>query len=226
MDNHYHLIIETPESNLSKGMRQLNGIYTQRYNFKYSNTGHVFQGRYKSIIVDKDSYLLELCRYVILNPFRAGMVEDPRNWKWSSYLSMTGLKDTPEWLTTDWVLGQFHQTRKRAIEAYKRFIMEGVTQKTPWKELKGQIFLGDEQFIERTKRTMGTTGDMKEIPRSQRYAGRPALRTLLNPGDNKPLRNKSIYRAHVEYGYTMKEIADNLKMHYATISRIIKGEEG
>jgi REP element-mobilizing transposase RayT len=72
MDNRYHRIIETPEGNLSKGMRQLNGIYTQKYNWRYKKTGHVFQGRYKAIIVDKDSYLLELCRYVVLNPIRAG----------------------------------------------------------------------------------------------------------------------------------------------------------
>ncbi|MCX5809985.1 MAG: addiction module toxin RelE, partial [Proteobacteria bacterium] len=92
------------EGNLSKGMRQLNGIYTQKYNWKYKKTGHVFQGRYKAIIVDKDSYLLELCRYVVLNPVRANIVNQPQDWKWSSYLPTAGVTKPPECLTIDWIL--------------------------------------------------------------------------------------------------------------------------
>jgi putative transposase len=226
MDNHYHLIIETPEANLSKGMRQLNGIYTQKYNWKYKKTGHVFQGRYKAIIVDKESYLLELCRYVVLNPLRAGMVEDPKDWQWSNYLSTVGIKNPPEWLTIDWVLGQFYRTRKRAIEAYKRFIMEGVTEGSPWKDLSGQIFLGDALFIEKAKRAIRKTKDLKGIPRSQRFIGRPRLEELLTHSNDKSLRNKTIYRAHVEYSYTLKEIAEYLNVHYTTVSKIVKSVEG
>ena len=95
MDNHYHLVIETPEGNLSRGMRQLNGMYTQKYNWKYHKTGHVFQGRYKAIIVDKDSYLLELCRYVALNPVRAHVVEEPEDFRWSSYRATAGIDKAP-----------------------------------------------------------------------------------------------------------------------------------
>ena len=84
MDNHYHIVIETPDGNLSKGMRQLNGVYTQTFNRRHRRVGHVFQGRYKAIIVEKESHLLELCRYVVLNPVRAGTVKHPREWKWSS----------------------------------------------------------------------------------------------------------------------------------------------
>jgi putative transposase len=93
MDNHYHLVIETREANLSKGMRQLNGIYTQKYNWKHHRTGHVFQGRYKAIIVDRDAYLLEVCRYVVLNPVRAHAVEKIEDWKWSSYRATASLDD-------------------------------------------------------------------------------------------------------------------------------------
>lgn len=146
MDNHYHLIIETPEGNLSRGMRQLNGIYTQKYNWKYHLTGHVFQGRFKAILIDKDRYLLELCRYVVVNPVRAKMTEDPTDWKWSSYTPTIDSRP-PSWLTTDWILRQFHRTRKKAIEAYKRFITEGITKETPRKELQDQIFLGDQSFM-------------------------------------------------------------------------------
>ena len=84
MSNHYHLLIETPEGNLVAGMRRLNGVYTQAFNRRHGRVGHVLQGRYKSILVDKDAYLLELARYIVLNPVRAGMVKRVQDWPWSS----------------------------------------------------------------------------------------------------------------------------------------------
>ena len=99
MDNHYHLLIETPEANLSSGMRRLNGVYTQAFNRRHQRVGHVLQGRYKSILVDKDSYFLELCRYIVLNPVRAGMVKSPRDFRWSSYRDTVGLRRPPDWLS-------------------------------------------------------------------------------------------------------------------------------
>jgi putative transposase len=90
MDNHYHLLIETPDANLSYGMRQLNGIYTQWYNKRHRTVGHIFQGKFKSILVDKDNYLLELSRYIVLNPVRARLVESPDKWLWGSYRVTAG----------------------------------------------------------------------------------------------------------------------------------------
>ncbi len=104
MDNHYHLLVETSDSNLYKGMRRLNGVYTQRFNRQDGRVGHVFQGRYKAVIVQKESYLLELARYVVLNPVRARMVRAAEQWPWSSYRATVGLCETPPWLTVDWVL--------------------------------------------------------------------------------------------------------------------------
>ena len=102
MDNHYHLIIETLDSNLSKGMRQLNGVFTQATNRRHSRSGHLFQGRYKAILVDKDQYLLELARYVVLNPVRAkGMIRNIEDWPWSNYLAFIGHTKAQEWLTPD-----------------------------------------------------------------------------------------------------------------------------
>ena len=95
MDNHYHLLVETPDGNLSKGMRQLNGVYTQRFNRKHKRVGHVFQGRYKAIIVQKNSYLAELARYIVLNPVRAEMVRSARDWPWSSYRATADMADGP-----------------------------------------------------------------------------------------------------------------------------------
>jgi len=97
MTNHYHLLVETPDSNLSKGLSYLNSVYTQRFNRKHSRVGHVFQGRYKAILVEKDTYLQELSRYIILNPVRAGMVESAEQWEWSSYAVTTGLVIPPSW---------------------------------------------------------------------------------------------------------------------------------
>jgi putative transposase len=224
MDNHYHLIIETPEGRLSQGMRQLNGIYTQKYNKKYKKTGHIFQGRYKAIIVDKDNYLLELCRYVALNPVRAHMVDKPEDWIWGSYRATCGIINSPAFLTTDWILGQFSTIRDNAQKLYKLFVTEGTTKESPWKELKGQIFLGDKTFIE--KAASRDSIRPKEVPRLQRYADRPLLPELFaNTMHDTAVRNKTIYAAHTTYGYTFKEIADHLHIHYATVSRATKDVE-
>ena len=114
LGNHYHTIIETLDPNLSLGMRQLNGVYTQAFNRSHQRVGHVFQGRYKAILVEKGSHLLELCRYVVLNPVRAGMVAKPEQWQWSSYKSTAYAGTVPEFLTIDWVLGQFAEKKTAA----------------------------------------------------------------------------------------------------------------
>lgn len=114
MSNHFHLVLETPDANLSQGMRQLNGVYTQRFNRDHGLAGHLFQGRFKAIPVERETYLLELARYVVLNPVRAGMVARPDDWSWSSYRAMVAAAPTPEWLESDWLLGQFGDERAQA----------------------------------------------------------------------------------------------------------------
>tara|TARA_Y200000002_G_C22480933_1_gene578715 strand:+ start:109 stop:639 length:531 start_codon:yes stop_codon:yes gene_type:complete len=117
MSNHYHLVIETPEANLSKGMRQLNGVYTQRFNRQHSKVGHLFQGRFKGILVQKDSYLVELLRYVVLNPVRAKMVVDVSDWPWSSYHVMVGKSTSPRCMNRAWLLSNFGKRSETAIDA-------------------------------------------------------------------------------------------------------------
>jgi len=107
MRNHYHLLIQTPEANLSRGMRQLNGVYTQKYNRRHDTPGHVFQGRFNAVVIEKESHLLEVSRYVVLNPVRAGMVKRPHEWRWSSYRATAGLCAGPRFLSTGWLLTQF-----------------------------------------------------------------------------------------------------------------------
>jgi len=115
MSNHYHLLIETPRANLSRGMQLLNGVYTQWFNRQHERVGHLFQGRFKAILVEKESHLLELARYIVLNPVRAKMVRGVRDWPWSSYRTTSGQSDVPEFLTVDWILSQFDPDRARAV---------------------------------------------------------------------------------------------------------------
>ena len=150
MTNHYHLVVETPDGNLSRGMRHLNGVYTQRFNSNHKRVGHLFQGRYKAILVDKDSYLLELSRYVVLNPVRARMVNEPGDWPWSSYRVTIGKQDGFEGLATDALLMQFGNQRNRAIERFQTFISQGKGQEI-WCHLKNQIYLGDKNFVEKQR---------------------------------------------------------------------------
>jgi hypothetical protein len=223
MDNHYHLVIETREANLARGMRQLNGVYTQKYNWKYHETGHVFQGRYKAIIVDRDPYFLELCRYVVLNPVRAHAAERVEDWKWSSYRATAGIDDVPPFLTVDRLLTQFSTTRKRACDLYRKFVAEGLSGTSLWEELKGQVYLGDEHFVEKMKALFRK--DDREIPRRQREAATPDLNILFAGASSKEARNKAIYAAHVIHYYTLQQIGDHIGLHYTTISRIVRDQQ-
>ena len=228
MENHYHLLIETPDGNLSKGMRELNGVYTQGFNQRYRRVGHLFQGRYKAIIVEKDDHLSSLCRYVVLNPERAGLIKRPEQWRWSSYRATAGWTKRASFLTVDWVLSQFGGQKRLAIEKYKRFVMEGVGKESPWETLRGQIFCGTDGFIKQLRGLLDEKERIKEVPRAQRYVARPPLGELLKgkKGKERIVEDRDIYDAYVCYGYTMKEIADHLGFHYATVSRAIKRAEG
>jgi len=224
MNNHYHLIIETPEANLSSGMRQLNGIYTQRFNMRHELVGHLFQGRYKAILVDKDSYLLELCRYVVLNPVRANLVELPEHWQWSSYRPTAGMSKALEFLTVDWHLSLFGTDKKMAQQQYREFVRAGINKKPPWDELEEQVLLGSKDFVEQFKDLLKEKECIKEIPRHQRYANRPGIKEIFVDDGNftKAKRNEKIYEAHIKYGYTLKEVADYLGLHYATVSKVVR----
>lgn len=226
MSNHYHLLLETPDANLAQGMRQLNGIYTQVFNRRYHKVGHLFQGRYKAILVDKDNYLLELCRYIVLNPVRAKMVNQPQSYAWSSYRITAGSGSGPGWLQTDWVLAQFHRRRDAAQSLYKKFVKEGIGDAGPWGQLDSQVILGDEKFARQVRKRAHVRVDVKEIPRGQRYAGRPRLGALFSDssGMTKTDRNELIKQAHHEYGYTLSSIGDALGLHYTTISKVINQE--
>ena len=218
MTNHYHLLIETVDPTLSRGMRQLNGVYTQAFNRRHERVGHLFQGRYKAILVEKEAYLLELSRYIVLNPVRAKMVKKPEEWEWSSYRATAGLSEVPPFLTTDWILSQFADERKKAQRLYRRFVAKE-TGRSPWDDLKGQIYLGSEKFI---KSIPKPKTKLNEVPRAQRLLDRPRLKEIFAEAETE---DEGIFKAYHDYGYTMREIAEYLGIHYATVSRHLRRME-
>lgn len=220
MGNHYHLLVETPQPNLSRGMHQLNGVYSQCFNRRHERVGHVLQGRFTAIVVERESYLLELARYVPLNPVRAGMVAAAGQWPWSSYRAMAGLEPSPPWLTTAAVLERFGYDSGPAALRFQEFVREGVNAPAPWSALQGRSFLGSQSFVERMARPPGRVST--EIPRGDRLAGRPALTSLFTRDllADRERRNAAIRDAHRDHGYSLAEIARYLGLHYSTVSRI------
>ncbi|MES1938200.1 REP-associated tyrosine transposase [Salinisphaera hydrothermalis] len=220
MSNHYHLLIETPDGNLSQGMRQLNGVYTQYSNRCHRRVGHLFQGRYKAILVQKESYLLEVARYIVLNPVRAGMVRSAGDWPWSSYRATGGREAIPEWLTTDWVLSAFGTHKREAQLAYRRFVSEGRGLPAPWDAVANQVFLGDDAFVDDMRaRIEHANPRLDEVPRAQR-AGR--ARPIGDYEKEAGSRDAAIVAAYASGGYTMQELGAYFGLHYSRISRIIK----
>ncbi len=226
MDNHYHLLIETPDGNLAIGMRQLNGVYTQLFNKLYGRSGHLFQGRYKAILIQKDSHLLEVCRYVVLNPVRAKMAEKPEAWKWSSYRATAGREAGHACLTKEWVLGQFGGKLAGAEKEYRLFVGWGIG-KSIWHEVRGQAILGEDGFADKMVDHLRKHKDVPEIPRSQRYAHRPGLDKIFSSAvvKDRQKRNRKIAEAVEKYGYTQRSIACHLEMHYSYVSQILSGSE-
>lgn len=221
MSNHYHLLVETPEGNLAKGMRQLNGVYTQRFNRKHSRAGHVFQGRYKAILVQKESYLLELARYIVLNPVRAQMVRSAKDWSWSSYRATAGFIKAEKWLTVNWILAAFSRRKAVAVQQYRTFVSAGRNQSKPWEELKNQIYLGDDAFVDEMQSKISPETNLSEIPSSQK---RRVVKSLTYYENKYNDRDVAIVKAYESGGYSMKTIGEYFKLHYSRVSRIVKSK--
>ncbi len=221
MDNHYHLLVETLDGNLSQGMRQLNGVYTQYINRTHQRVGHLFQGRFKSILVQKEAYLLELARYIVLNPVRAGRVSEAVEWRWSSYRATLGLDSSPAFLTTDRLLSGFGVERRDAVAEFARFAGEGAT-RSPWSKLRGQIFLGSEEFVEEMQAKIRSDQRLREIPVKQRRPVAPALESY---AATYPDRDRAMAEAYKSGAYSMPAIGDHFGVGRSTVSRAVKRYE-
>jgi DNA-directed RNA polymerase specialized sigma24 family protein len=204
-------------------MRQLNGVYTQRLNRRHKRVGHVFQGRFKAIVVDKQTYLLELSRYVVLNPVRARIVRDPARYRWSSYRASAGLEAPPAFLDAPALLAHFAEASPAARRRYAAFVTEGLRTPSPWERLQGQVLLGEQAFLRKIAPRLKSTALAKEIPKAQRHAARPSLEQAFGKLDpaNHAARDRLVATLHLKHGYTQAQIAAHLGLHYATVSRIV-----
>lgn len=224
MGNHYHLLLETPDGNLSAGMRQLNGVYTQRFNGRNRRVGHLLQGRYHAVLIEKEAYLLEVARYVMLNPLRARMVRQPEDWPWSSYRATIGAAKPPEWLDTDWLLSQFGTSRAAATKGFRDFVESGRNQSAPWEDLRNQVFLGSDTFVARMReRIHERRGNLREVPSAQR---RGPIRPLAEYQARAESRDKAIVAMYRSGGYTLREIGVHFGLHYSRVSRIVARARG
>ncbi|MDT0496046.1 transposase [Algiphilus sp. W345] len=217
MDNHYHLLIETLSPSLSRGMREVNGVYTQAFNRRHGRVGHVLQGRYKAVLVDRDAYLLEVSRYVVLNPVRAGLVADVEGYLWSSYRAMIGKESPPDWLAVEATLESFGKTPGRTRNAYARFVKDGVNDGFDLDAtVRNQIFLGDELFVERMAAQAGS--NTREVPKAQRR-----VKSLKAYEREHKHRDAAIRAAYDSGTYTLPQIGTHFGLHYSTVSRIARG---
>ena len=181
MTNHYHLEIETPECTLSTGMHRFLGRYVQRFNKRHGRRGHLFQERFKNVLVEKESYGLELSRYIVLNPVRAGMVARPEDWRWSSYAARAGLARCPEWLTIDPLLSQFGVDRKSQQRAWRNFVLEKVTATEDLLDRAvAQVYLGTPSWIDRIQERLDQFDRSEELVRTQVHPGRPELEDVVD----------------------------------------------
>jgi putative transposase len=221
MTNHYHVLLETVDGNLSKGMRQLNGLYTQRFNRRHHLVGHLFQGRYKAILVQKEAYLLELTRYVVLNPLRAGMVNVLEDWHWSSYPIVTGREAAPVWLDTDWLLGQFGTERSKALLGYREFVMSGRGVASPLQSVRHQLLLGDDTFVKNHSQNR-EGASLREVSKAHRKS---VALSLDEYQTRHPVRDTAMAQAYRAGAYTMAEIGEHFGVHYMTVSRAVRKYE-
>jgi putative transposase len=221
MTNHDHLPVETVDGNLSQGMRQLNGLYTQAFNRRHHLVGHLFQGRYKAILVQKECYLLELTRYVVLNPLRARMLTSLDDWPWSSHHYALGRKPSPPWLETDWLLGQFGKSSNEAIPAYEQFVAAGLDLDSPLKATAHQLLLGDDEFVGHHQQLLNAAV-LRDVPKTQRRA---AVLSLIEYEAWAASVDEAMFNAYYSTAFTMEQIADHFGVSARTVSRAIKKHE-
>jgi len=180
MTNHFHLVIKTPQPNLSQGMHWLNGSYASWFNQKYQRSGHLFGARYKAAIVETETYFTRVLRYVVLNPVRAGMVTRPEEHCWSSHAATVGLEEAPEWLDVDAALTAFAADPAVARVFYRDFVAAGIDcSDNLWDEVINAIYLGSEEWAKKMRAVVESKPRSTDHPKTQRAVGRPKMQTVV-----------------------------------------------
>jgi putative transposase len=225
MGNHYHLVVETPLANLSHGMRQLNGVYTQRVNRRYGRTGHLLQGRFHAVLVEKESHLLELARYVVLNPVRAGLVASPEQWRWSSYRAVIGAASAPSWLDVNWTVAQFGGTVSEGIARYVAFVKAGVGVDLSRDLLESNVLIGGKGLREVARR-VGVDGAAGNVAQVRRVHRRAATMTLIEYEALYPDRRQAIVQAYASGVFSMGALAAHFCVHRTTVAKFVQSALG
>jgi putative transposase len=222
MGNHYHLVLETPRGNLSDGMRYMNGVYSQASNRRHGRTGHVFEARFRSIVVQRESYLRTLSRYVVLNPVRAGLTQDPSAWRWSSYRATAGIEGPPSFLHMDWIDWAFEgRTRQEAQSEYRRFV-NGAPTSSCTVDLQAMA-LGTPEFEAKVQQAAKEKDGQRALPRP---VAAPQLHEVFGDRQHsQEERDQLIRSAHVTYGCSLAEISRFLGLHPGTASRALRRYE-
>ncbi|HXW06883.1 MAG TPA: transposase [Vicinamibacterales bacterium] len=217
MPNHYHLLVETTEPNLSDAMRALNGEYAQWWNRRHARVGHVWQGRFKAQVLQDPASVLAVCRYIVLNPVRSRLVDRPSDWPWSSHRAMSGECRGLAFLIVDRIRQQLGGSR-----AYQAFVGELVdVDDVVGRSIRDDLrVIGDREFTAGF-RVFGEQADRTEVPERDRLLGRRLLAEVLRAPDPGEERDRQILHAHRAERYRLCEIADFLGVHYSTISRAV-----
>lgn len=216
MTNHYHLIIQTANPNVSFAMQYLNGEFAKHFNRRHEYSGHVFDGRFQSPLIEDGRYLLDAIAYVERNPVAAGLVSNAVDWKWSSYRALVGRCKCPSFLTADWL----PRLLKADSLATSRQLLSAAVHKSDTQDIRLPIALGGKDFERSVRQVIGATFYQVSLPRAFRALGRPPLDEIF-AGVKKAERRTVIIRANVVHGYLLSEIARYLDLHPTTISRIV-----
>lgn len=220
MSDHYQLCVETPKANLSRGMRHLNGIYTQRFNARHRTFGHLFHGRFRAVVVEPERYLLDVCRSIVTNPVRSGLVTTPEEWPWSSYRGTAGVESPPYYLTTAGIIRRLNG-KGDAGECYRTFVAAGEGAEELEPLVTGQVYLGNAEFIRHIQELVRVASSEGSEPHRQQPATRPPLAELISE-EGGGAQDRGLFTAHVHHGYTLKEIGAHLGIHSSSVSRRIQ----
>lgn len=217
MTNHYHLLLETPRGNLQAILHHINTSYTNYFNAKKKRVGHLFQGRYRAILVEKDHYALELSRYIHLNPVRAQLVKNPGEYPWSSCLAYEEERKRWGWLHSDFILAQISGNKKKALKGYREYIQRGITEnlEDPLKKTVASTVIGSDKFIEWVRERWAKREWLdREVPAIRGLAGRPDLSLILNECEERfgkassESRRMALYLSHHLSGLPLREIGE------------------
>ncbi len=227
MSNHYHLLLETPAGNLSQIMQHINSAYTTYFNAKRKRAGHLFQGRYKAILVEADEYATELSRYIHLNPVRAAMVARPEDWPWSSYRGFIGQGRAPVWLKREFILSYFGKKAAGAEKKYRVFVEDllGTAYESPLKVTVGTAILGSVEFVEAIMADhLATREAERDLPALKQFVSRPVLVEILSAvnmvigSDGKLARQAGMYLCHRYSGEKLRTIGKLFDVRESAIS--------